>query len=351
MPKRILFLTFSLGLGGTPKHLAEMLPALQALGYEIELWNYGRAERYYYLLQDAGVTIKQKKRLLPDLYLHLRKHPETIVHSYLYAANALDALLAKLAGCTYIKSTRNQGHWRTYQPMESFRLMVRNQLTDCHLVNSNLAKRYLTDGEGIHADSVAVIPNGIEDKQNAWPSVTRAELGLNKDDYVLIAVGRLQAHKNVRFLLENWPKHPRIRLLIVGYGPQKPELIALAKQLGVFDCCHFLGYQEFPYAFLRISDVYVSSSKTEGMSNSLLEAMMIGLPTVAAKNGAAGVVPDETGLIYDLSNPTGYLEAVQRLIHEPELCRTLGENARKKYLAHHTLDMQMTQYDSFYRSL
>lgn len=360
MGRRLLFLVDTLGLGGTPKHFVELLPHLQQRGFDISLWNMGRIDRYYNILLDEGIrVINRRRRRLPlELALYLKRNPDTIVHSYLYASHVADAVVAHLMNAIYIKSTRNSGHWRRNTWTEGIKIRLRTTLVKHHIVNSEIAKHYLVSEEHVPEDRIAVIPNGIEDKIDAWPQISRSELGLAPDDFVMVVVNRLKRGKNVEFIIEKTGRLckilPSLRLLMVGYGPEKGKLMAQAEELGIGDRCLFLGYQEYPYCFMRVGDVFVSASTSEGMSNSLLEAMMIGLPAVVHEEANAGVViHGETGLLFNASDPGSceFEKHITCLYEDRKVARRMGRAARERYLERYTIDKQVERYIKFYDCL
>jgi glycosyltransferase involved in cell wall biosynthesis len=187
------------------------------------------------------------------------------------------------------------------------------------------------------------------DRRFAWPFVTRLDLGVADDDFVLMVIERLRARKNTKYLLQELAPLMNVRrdlkLLVLGYGPEKVPLMQLAQHLGVGPRVHFLGYQEYPYAFLRVADVFVSASQQEGLSNSLLEAMMMGVPSIVPQ-GHDDILEDlETGLRYTL-RPGGRRleEAVMLLLENKETCKALGENARRQFEQKHSIGTQTDHY-------
>lgn len=117
------------------------------------------------------------------------------------------------------------------------------------------------------------IRNGIEPVQ-AHSVITRNELGLSKEAKVFLYAGVLSSRKNVRRMIEQFCSHRMGNeyLLILGKGETLQECQAVAD-----DHVRFMGFQSDPVAFMNISDVYVSASRSEGFSISVLEALSSGL--------------------------------------------------------------------------
>jgi glycosyltransferase involved in cell wall biosynthesis len=100
-----------------------------------------------------------------------------------------------------------------------------------------------------------------------------------------IAVGRLVAQKGIDILLwamvEVRARVPSAELTLVGEGPLKSELEKQAQQLGLRQVVHFAGFQSNPYPYIKRADVFVLSSRYEGLPLALLEALAVGTPVVA----------------------------------------------------------------------
>jgi glycosyltransferase involved in cell wall biosynthesis len=150
------------------------------------------------------------------------------------------------------------------------------------------AKRFL----GPESD-VTVIPNGIDvDSFKASGALTRASLGLAKDDIVLITVGNLVPRKQTVLALQAMPdtlRHHKVKLLICGDGPERQRLEAVARSLHISDNVRFLG----ALSREKLADVYsfaqvlVHNALTEGFGNVFLEAMLFRLVVISSPVGAA----------------------------------------------------------------
>lgn len=117
--------------------------------------------------------------------------------------------------------------------------------------------------------------------------LTRVELGLAPEDFAVLAIGDLNENKNHRVLVEAMVQLPgNVRLLIVGDGPLRGELEALAKQLDVSDRVSLLGFRKDIAALLNACDLFCLPSKREGLPVSLIEAMATG--TLALASDARG---------------------------------------------------------------
>lgn len=122
-------------------------------------------------------------------------------------------------------------------------------------------------------NNASFIRNGIENEK-AHSDVSRKELDIPKDARVFLYAGALNTRKNIAWLIENFVQchNTDEYLLVLGTGDKEPECRVKAD-----DHVRMLGFQPDPIAYMNISDVYVSASKSEGFSISVLEALSCGL--------------------------------------------------------------------------
>ncbi len=177
-------------------------------------------------------------------------------------------------------------------------------------------------GEGFHARSVGVIYNGVEPglpAQSADRLRIRRQWGLEDDEFVVGTVARLDTVKDLGTCISaiaavSLPT----RLLVVGDGPERSSLEALAAELHIRDRVLFLGHRDDAREVLAGCDAYVNSSISEGVSLTILEAMAAGLPVVATRvGGTPEVVTPETGVLVPARDPGALARALDRLRQQP----------------------------------
>ncbi len=125
----------------------------------------------------------------------------------------------------------------------------------------------------------------------------------SNDDFTVITTARLDRQKGIDILLRAWSKvvvHARtLKLLILGQGHLEAELKSMANSLEITNSIRFLGVVNDPESYLIKSDIFILPSRAEGMSNSLLEAMCIGLSCIATNiNGNRELISDGGDRIY-----------------------------------------------------
>jgi len=223
-------------------------------------------------------------------------------------------------------------NWALYYPLE--RAFAR--LTDV-LVTIN--KEDYARAAGFPAGAVRYVP-GVGVDLDRFGTATepsaelRRELGLAEDDFVVLSVGELNDNKNHATVLRAMahPAAPRLHYLICGNGPRREMLEDLARELGIDDRVHFLGYRRDIPLILGTADVFCLPSFREGLPLSLMEAMAAGKPIVCSRiRGSVDLVdPGEGGVIVEAADAAGYAAAFNWLAVDPELRLSMGRHNRAR---------------------
>jgi glycosyltransferase involved in cell wall biosynthesis len=183
------------------------------------------------------------------------------------------------------------------------------------------------------ARPVGLIPLGI-DRPPAVGAVSREEFGLPRDAFVLITVGRLVARKDtvqlVRALAAS--NRPTAHLLIVGDGPDAPEIRRVAQESGVGERVHLLGQvsDERKYRALAAADAFASTSQHEGFGLVFLEAMAFGLPVLCYDHGGQTdfLTTGKTGQVLRLNDFGAFTKAMVEMHDDSQSRRDMGRYNR-----------------------
>lgn len=161
----------------------------------------------------------------------------------------------------------------------------------------------------------------------------RSELGLSNEDILLISMGDLVARKNYELAFKIISRIDcKIHYLICGEGPKKENLIKLANELGISNQIHFLGFRTDIIPLLYASDIFILTSKQEGLPRSTMEAMAAGLPCVVSDiRGNRDLIDDwKGGYIVKATDPQSFAEVIDELVKNTELRKKMGEWNKKK---------------------
>jgi sugar transferase (PEP-CTERM/EpsH1 system associated) len=225
-------------------------------------------------------------------------------------------------------------------------------------VSSRLAER-MAEGTGFSLERVHVIRNGVD--LSRFGTVARAaarrELGLDDDVFVIGTAGRLVPVKDqgliVEAVAELSRRGRRVVALIAGEGPLLDELRAHAAAKGVADVIRFLGHRPDLERVFAALDIFVLSSISEGLSNTILEAMASGLPVVATRVGGADelVLDEATGVLVPPRSAGALADAIERLAADPERRKAMADAARRRACDEFAIERMMENYTTFYESI
>jgi glycosyltransferase involved in cell wall biosynthesis len=205
----------------------------------------------------------------------------------------------------------------------------------------------------VPAERITVIPNGVDVTRFEQPGIDRAAIGLNGGP-VVGSVGCLAPRKDYSTLLDSMAllasRGVPFRLLLVGDGPEREMLEQRAGELGLAPFVTFLGERPDVHRLLPLMDVFVLSSREEGIPNALLEAMASARPSVATAVGGTPEVLDHgrTGWIVPPRQPAALAAALEDALTRPDEARRRGEAARQAVIDGMSIETMVRRHQDFY---
>jgi glycosyltransferase involved in cell wall biosynthesis len=181
----------------------------------------------------------------------------------------------------------------------------------------------------------------------------RQVLGID-GDVVALYTGRIDLLKDLGTLIRAWSDvarlSPAATLLIIGDGEQRREMEREATALGLRGSVRFLGEISLVDSYLALSDIFILPSLAEGMSVSLLEAMSYGLAVVVSDIPAnrEAVVHGAHGLVCPPGDSPGFAQTILKLIDDPSLRETLGEQAARRAKEQFSVGRMVDRYADLY---
>ncbi|RPI85043.1 MAG: glycosyltransferase family 1 protein [Chloroflexi bacterium] len=178
------------------------------------------------------------------------------------------------------------------------------------------------------------IPLGIQ-KGNQIEKAKRQDFGCKADDIVLVTASRLVRRKAIHqlLLMMSILKNYKVKLIVIGDGPEAGNLKAETKRRGLENKVHFTGFisDEQKNQILNMADIYVSTTQHEGFCLSFLEAMMSGLPIVTYDNGGhTDYLKDKVnGFLVPLNDLDLFIDRCKTLVRDASLRARILENNRK----------------------
>lgn len=204
---------------------------------------------------------------------------------------------------------------------------LQNFMRKCQhiVVPSQSMLEILIDQYGLDSN-YTVVPTGIDlaPFQQADGDAVRAQHGW-EDEIVMISVGRLALEKNWKLLLRAaslaMEKFPRLRVVLLGDGPDRRKLEQFTRELGIRDQVDFLGFVDFEDVpgYLKAADFFGFASTTETQGLVTMEALAAGLPVVAVDaSGTRDILQDSVQGMLVENDPAAFAEAIKQLLGEQE---------------------------------
>jgi glycosyltransferase involved in cell wall biosynthesis len=210
--------------------------------------------------------------------------------------------------------------------------------------------------DGIQLERVVMVHSGIdlEAARQAEPLGIREWLGLPQETMLACTVGALVPHKDHVTLLHAArrvaSRFPALHWIIAGEGELRPVLEWLTSELDLTSRVHFLGQVAHPLRVIADADLYVMSSREEGLGTSVLDAMARGIPVASTSaGGLPEMLHDGAGILVPPRNPEALAGAVERILALPELRRSLVERASRA-VERFSADRMAAEVRSVYRS-
>jgi L-malate glycosyltransferase len=294
-----------------------------------------------------------RRRLLAERY--------HIVQSQHEKSDILCALLPRTPDCRLrISNRRDTGFQKNGLVRNGFRML--NHRFDRVIAPSRAILDGLVRDERVCRERTHCLPNGVDTVRFApidgpGRSAQRARFGLPPHAFLFGCVARLREVKCHRDLLDGFAlaagDRPDVQLVLVGDGELEADLRAQAARLGIADRVLFLGPRADVERLLPLFDAFVLTSRTEGMSNAVLEAMACGLPVIATAVGGNPETIDapNSGLLVPPHAPQQLAKAMQALLDDPVRTRRMGRQARQRAIATFSIDAMVRSFSRLYQEV
>ena len=347
---KILFVAPSLHGGGAERVLVNLVRYFSECGFAIQLATFDSRGTFRNELPDS-ITLhdlnlpnhRDPRRILRVADLIRKAKPEVVL-SIMRNTNLVSILAREIAGASPAMVISEHSN-----PVASFEwfgggwykglgIRLLYPRADAVVAVSEGVASVLKERWSVPADKIHVIRNPVDiDRierlsREPVPHPWFSDLGTP----VIIGVGRLHALKDFALLLRAFERIRRkrhARLVILGEGPERAELERKADELGIQDDLLMPGFQSNPFAWLARSSVFVLSSRYEGLSNVIIEAMASGCPVVSTDCpfGPGEIIQDGvSGLLVPVGDEQALEQAIERVLDDSHLRDDLIEGGRKR---------------------
>jgi glycosyltransferase involved in cell wall biosynthesis len=301
-----------------------------------------------------------------SLFLLLRGRRYDVWHVHQYGRlAALTILMGKLLGRPVVLKLMSSASHGIRGALAGdrwsvFTVPLHRRVSAVAAVSPETAEEAVTFG--IPPGRVYLLPNGVDMQAYHVRSPSergdlKRRLGLAGRSVVLY-VGRLSEEKNPDGLLRAWAKAlPTLRgdwtLVIVGGGPMQESVQAHVAREGLAGSVLMAGWQGDTPDWFGMADIYVSTSHREGLSNTLLEAMASGLPSVVTRvSGSAHLLGESGGgHVAEVGDMDGVADFLSRLANDPDERERMGRRAREYAEPRFAIHVVVGRYEALYRML
>lgn len=362
---KVLHLIKSLNRGGAETLLAEGLRFADRDHFELSHAFFNPdLTALVQTLTDSGSTVTcfgghnhvSMLRRVGRIARHLRKHQIDLLHCHLPTAAIVGRLAARMAGVPVVYTEHNKPEWyrRPTFLLNSWTYRLQDEVV---AVSASVA-----ESVRIHIRArvpVVVVRNGI-DASHFRPAIREGELvrkmlGIAPTTSVVGTVAALVSQK----CLDDWvtaarmivDRHPTIRFLLVGDGPNRGALQDLIIANGLQGIVHLCGMHVDVRPYLAAMNIYMMSSAYEGLPVALLEAMaMQCVPVCTSVGGIPEVIRDgRNGFLTAAGEPAQLADKVVGLLNEPLRLRSIGITARRVVEEEFRIDRMTRELEAVYR--
>jgi glycosyltransferase involved in cell wall biosynthesis len=362
--KKILHFISGLEVGGTETQLLRILPNLQNYHDNRVCCANGRGPigkaleekgiSVYYLDLENIFNIFAIKRF----YKIVKDFSPDILVTYLIHADLYGRILGKLFGIKKIICSK-RGALLQWEWLFFFDRMTK-KMVDHYLVQTETAKKEWIEKLKLPESKFTVIPNGIDIKQfkiQVDKTKKKEELGIKKDSFIITCVSKLRRGKGHKLLLEVFENifesNKNISLLLVGDGEQEKSLREQVKNYHSKNEIFFLGFRKDIAEILSVSDLFVLPTEKEGMSNAIIEAMIMGVPVITTNipENKDIIENQKTGIFFTVNDVNSLKKSVETLIYNPDLRTKLGQNAQQEVTLNFDIQVVTKRFANFYQEV
>jgi glycosyltransferase involved in cell wall biosynthesis/peptidoglycan/xylan/chitin deacetylase (PgdA/CDA1 family) len=376
-PTRVLYIIDSLSnVGGAEMCLLRLTRKLPRPQFQCQVLTFHSSEaarnlrekfdcpvHYWQLNNISDATAFRAAAQLRRL---VREEQIDIVHTFFHTSDLWAGPIAKLSGAkVLISSRRDMGILR--EPRHNLAYMAMRGIFDQVQTVSERVRQWTIEKDGIDPDRAVTIHNGIETLLPA--SSMQAErlrrlLNVPVDAPIISTVANFRSEKGIDVLVRAAStvvrRSPDAHIVVAGsFGNTAAgrvhfeEVVRLRRAAGLEERVHFIGAMEDIPSLLRITDIFVLASRSEGLSNALLEAMVAGLPSVAtAVGGNPEVVVDgETGYLVASEDSAALADRILKLLDNPDLRKRMGEAGRSRAIEQFSVERMVARVIESYENL
>jgi glycosyltransferase involved in cell wall biosynthesis len=357
--RKILYIIPYLSIGGTEKHLLDLVNGFQDQyqlfllappGETLEQFTKHRIAYYSFPRLDQNLA-EGLRKFFHHIKQITKENQIDLIH--IHGAPELMLLVRMAVRKIPILFTVHGFHGE----MKSFDYWLCARLCNrfaAKVIAVAKAEEKILLEKGIRPRLIQTILNGVPDPLKQKFDNPAPLRNLPPDRVLIGAIARLETTKGIHFLIQAFTaiasQFPKLHLVIVGTGGKEPELKEQAARSGMDGRITFTGYQQNVHDYLHYFTIFVIPSLHEAHPLVLMEGMGHGKPIIATTVGGIPEVINngENGLLVPPAQPDALAAALERLLNEKELAAKTGKNARESYEKEFTVERMLEETRKVY---
>lgn len=351
-PIKVAFVIDALRVGGAERLLLELFSHLPKTDFECRVYTIVEQGELVSQVQSLGVTVtligkrgKVSWGTVSRLRAAWRDWKPDVVHTHLFAGDTYGRLAAWRSGIPVVTTEHNMN--LDEAGFKAWVRMVLSHLNFQIIAVSRAVKDYSVNQEHLSTNKIIVVHNGVDGKKFIPGPTTKNKIP------VVGMTSRLHANKGHQYLFQalGLIKDIPFKVVILGDGPERPQLEKQAETLGIADRIQFTGLVHEVVPLLAGIDVLVLPTMQEGFGLSVVEAMLMEKSVLAFDTGPMNEVIDQgvTGVLVPPGDIPELSEALRRLLQDAQLRERLGKAGRQVALSKFSLDYMVQAYIKIYR--
>jgi glycosyltransferase involved in cell wall biosynthesis len=308
------------------------------------------------------MLLTQKRTIDPGLVLQarriVREHGIDVVQTHGYKSHVIGFVLRLMCGTRWIAFAHGftDDDWkiRLYNRIDLAVLRGADRV-----VTVSASTKALLVANGVREKKIRLIYNAIEsndDNPGTPAEELRRRLGIRRGEQVVGVIGRLSPEKGQTVFLRALARAarvcPDVKALLIGDGQDRSMLEDYCRDHGLSGRVIFTGYRENIADYYRVLDVLVLPSLSEGLPNTVLEAMSFGIPVIATRvGGVPEIIQRDEGVLVDPGDHDALADRMAELLQNESLRKTIGERGRGSLHPRFAPDHRARQILSVYDEL
>ncbi len=286
----------------------------------------------------------------------IKKEEIDIIHTHGYKSDIIGLIAARIANVEALSTPHG------FENVNDFKLQLYIRM-GCIALRYFDAVAPLSDdlrkdmqNLKINHNKIFTIINGVDiDEVDCERKLIKSQRELHVKDKIIGYVGQLAHRKNIDSMIEAfdllYEENKQVRLVIVGDGPIKIELEKKAKSLESGNKISFLGYRLDRLQLVKNMNVFTMTSSLEGIPRCMMEAMAMGVPTVAFEIPGVDklIINNETGLMAEFGDIEGLKNQWNAILNDEKYAEKLGRAGRDHILENFSAQRMATEYATLYR--